>query len=136
MASQDENGVDRFTQQEIVRIRGDYYAFGINLDMGGSAAFVPFRVENNKTELFPLTWDVGFSLTLEVSDVKTLQELIDRVRSQFIPMLQRWLSRKYPGALTPTSTNTSSTPLLDMGDKVAGMIKITEGPNGPVASME
>jgi hypothetical protein len=136
MASQTGDNVDKYNQSEVITIRGDRYVFGL-WEASGMYAFVPFKV-NADFSLTPITLDVGISLEVVQfleSDVKSFEELLQRVRDLFIPRLNLWLKKRYPGAGSPPPAQTPQERLIGWGNQVAGMIKIVDGPNGPTATL-
>ena len=139
MAHQDSNNNDTFNLNEVVTIRGDKYAFG-TMNLGGGPndlMFMIFRVGADFS-LTPVTADEGVRLdACMVDDVKTLAEFIQRVRDQFMVRLNLWLKKKYPagGVAPPVGTTPPPTGLVAMGNQVATMIQITDGPAGVVATL-
>lgn len=133
MASKDPQGRSNWNLSEVVTIRGDRYAFGTFNDSLPSSTFVIFRIEPDQS-LFPLTSDLGIQMSeCDVTDVKTIQEFIQRVKDLFIPRLNAWLKKKYPAG--GTSTPSTGNAIVDMGNQVALMIKVSDGPSGVVATL-
>ncbi len=133
MASKDPQGRSNWNLSEVVTIRGDRYAFGTFNDSVPSSTFVIFRIEPDQS-LFPLTSDLGIGMSeCDVTDVKTIQEFIQRVKDLFLPRLNLWLKKKYPatGGSNPSTGNS----IVDMGNQVALMIKVSDGPSGVVATL-
>jgi hypothetical protein len=135
MASQSGDNVDKWNESEVVTIRGERYVFGL-MEASGMYAFIPFKV-NADFSLTSVTLDSGISLEVVQfleSEVTSFEELLRRVRELFIPRLNLWLKKRFPGAGQPTTVSPQER-LIGWGNQVAGMIKITDGPNGPTATL-
>lgn len=135
MASKDSQGASSFNLNEVVTIRGDQYAFGTFNDSIPTSTFVVFKVQPDQS-LFPLTADLGIQMSdCDVTDMKTLAEFIERVKSHFLPRLNLWLAKKYPSSGAPTLPSTGNL-VVDLGNQVAMMIRVTDGPSGVRATID
>lgn len=135
MASKDQQGRSNYNLNELITLGGVKYCFGTVNDSIPSSLFVLFRVEADSS-LSALTEDMGIGMALcEVTDVKTLEEFIARVRDLFIPRFNMWLKKKFPNGLGGAPAQSGAVDIVALGNQVAARIKINDSPTGPTATL-